>query len=96
MIRSATTLKGSKAITSDQWHVVHSRFTVRGGRQSFVRAVSSEHPNRAECVQAARALRARLAAEHPGLPALERDEVLVRRPDFKSLERTRHRCRRPK
>jgi hypothetical protein len=96
MISEVQTSKGSRAITSDGWHVVHGRCTREKGKTWFVRAVSSEHENREECVRAARALRRKLAADHADRPAAERDEVLVRRPNFKSLERARQRHARPK
>jgi hypothetical protein len=91
VIRDALTSKGAEAITSDRWHVVHSRFTPGSGKLRFVRGISSEHPDRADCLRAARALAQQLATQSGSVPATERDEVFVRRPNFKSLKRARHR-----
>jgi len=93
VIQNVITRKGASAITSDHWHVVHSRFTA-GDERPFVRVVHSEHADGAECRAAARELRSKLAAESPGVPEAERDEVFVRRPNFKSLRATRVRKRR--
>ncbi len=86
MITEVTTSKGSSAITSDQWHVVHSRLTHAGAKRPYVRGIHSEHPDRTSCREAARALRVRLAAESAGVPEAERDEVFVCHPNFKSLK----------
>jgi hypothetical protein len=91
MIREVLTSKGVQAITSDKWHVVHSRFTAGNGRKAFVRAVFSEHTDRVECLKAAKALRVKLTSDNPDVPEAEQDEVFVRRPHYKSLERARHR-----
>ena len=91
MIKEVVTSKGTAAITSDRWHVVLSRFTNAGRKQPFARGIDSEHADRSECLKAARALRARLAAEAGSVPEEERDEVFVRRPNFKSLKAARRR-----
>ena len=92
MITDVVTTRGSAAITSDQWHVVHSRFTDARRRLPFSRLVSSEHADRAACVVAARGLIARLRAEAgKNVPAAQRDEVFVRRPGYKSLKTARRR-----
>jgi hypothetical protein len=93
MIKEVVTSKGTPAITSDQWHVVHSRYADGRQERPFARAVHSEHASRSECVQAARALRRKLSAGSQSVPAAERDEVFVRRPNFKSLKLAR--VRRP-
>ena len=94
MITAAKTRKGSEAITSDRWHVVHSRFHEAGGDSTFGRSVSSEHDDRGSCVQAARALLERVRAEAGKVPAGQRDQVFVRRPGFKSLKTATHRVKR--
>lgn len=91
MIREVLNSKGSHAITSDQWHVVLSHFTTVLKGPPFVRKVCSEHDDRAACVKAAKELRAKLAREGPNVPAEERDEVFVRKPNFKSLKLARRR-----
>ncbi|MBX3462142.1 MAG: hypothetical protein KF830_03150 [Planctomycetes bacterium] len=91
MIQAVETTKGTKAITSDHWHVVHSRCTDNGGRVQFVRSVHSEHDARGACVEAAKRLWAILRADESARPAAQRDAVFVCRPNYKSLERSRHR-----
>lgn len=95
-MRDVLNSKGVEAITSDQWHVVHSRFMAGPGPFHFLRGISSEHVARADCLKAARALHARLRAESAAVPRAERDQVFVRRPRYKSLKRARRRKSRPK
>ncbi len=90
MIQAVKTKKGTKAITSDRWHVVHSRFQGTGGKLLFVRTVHSEHDDRGGCLEAARVLWGRLSSDG-AVPVAQRDEVFVCRPNYKSLERSRHR-----
>ena len=94
MIQEVVTSKGTAAITSDRWHVVHSRCVVSAESTSFLRGINSEHADRDECKAAARQLREKLASEEGAVPAEQRDEVFVRPPRFKSLKATR--TRRPK
>jgi hypothetical protein len=94
VIQEVVTTKGANAITSDHWHVVHSRFT-SGDKRPFVRAVHSEHADGAECRAAAKELRGKLATESRGVPEAEQDEVFVRRPNFKSLKSSRSRKGKP-
>jgi hypothetical protein len=96
MITEVLTSKGTAAITSDQWHVVLSRFTNARRSRPFSRCVDSEHPDRDGCRKAAKALRARMAAEAEGVPEAERSEVLVRPPHFKSLKAARRRRTKPR
>jgi hypothetical protein len=96
MITDTKMKSGTDAITSDQWHVVHSRFIGKGRRLPFSRLIHSEHTDRATCVVAARALRAKLRAEADSIPPAERDEVFVRQPGYKSLKIAKRRIpRRP-
>jgi hypothetical protein len=92
MITDVETTKGVAAITSDQWHVVHSRLVFAGSKRPFLRSIHSEYPDRASCGKAAKVLLQRLTAESAEVPAPERDEVFVRKPNFKSLKlaKTRH------
>ncbi|HEU4418031.1 MAG TPA: hypothetical protein VFT55_03780 [Planctomycetota bacterium] len=91
MITDVQTSKGTSAITSDQWHVVHSRLVDADSKRPYVRSIHSEHADRLSCRKAALALRARLDAESAGVPEAERDEVFICRPKFKSLKRARTR-----
>ncbi|MFY9345590.1 MAG: hypothetical protein WAT39_24075 [Planctomycetota bacterium] len=93
MITEVETSKGVPAITSDRWHVVHSRLLDRGGVRPYVRSIHSEHDDRQSCRQAAKDLRQKLAGEAGSVPEAERDEVFVRRPRFKSLKRAKARRR---
>jgi hypothetical protein len=91
MISETVTSAGSPAITSDHWHVVHSRFHPKGEKsRPFERVIVSEHDNRIGCRDAARALRASLDQESDA-PLAQRDQVFVRKPHFKSLRAARHR-----
>ena len=91
MIAEVETTKGTAAITSDRWHLVHSRWVGKGGTRPFVRSIYSEHEDHASCRNAAKELRKKLASESAGVPPEERDEVFVRRPNFKSLKRAKAR-----
>ena len=86
MIAEVLNSKGSAALTSDQWHVVHSRFMFPGARRPFLRCVHSEWGDRASCSSAAKALRVHLNEGSQDVPESERDEVFVRRPNFKTLK----------
>ncbi|MBK8099617.1 MAG: hypothetical protein IPK26_21120 [Planctomycetes bacterium] len=94
MIQEVVTSKGAAAITSDRWHVVHSRCVVSADTTAFTRGINSEHADRNECKTAAHQLRERLATLESAVPAEQRDEVFIRPPGFKSLKATR--TRRPK
>ena len=86
MITDVKTSKGVAAITSDRWHVVHSRLIEGGGKRPYSRIVHSEHEDAPACRKAAKELRIKLASESVGVPAEECDEVFVCRPNFKSLK----------
>lgn len=92
MIREVETSKGKPAITSDQWHVVHSRLVAVGAKRPYARVIHSEHGERTACQKAAKALRVKIAEAESAVPAGERDEVFVRRPNFKTLKAAK--CRR--
>jgi hypothetical protein len=91
MISSVETRKGTEAITSDRWHVVHSRFVGESGGFPFRRSIASEHDDRASSVRAARSLVTRLRRESGALPIETRDQVFVRRPGFKSVKSAKRR-----
>ncbi len=92
MIREVLTSKGTPAITSDQWHVVHSRLVHVGAKRPYVRTIHCEHAERSDCQKAAKALRVKLAHDGVGVPEGERDEVFIRHPNYKSLKCAK--CRR--
>jgi hypothetical protein len=91
MITEVTTSKGTDAITSDHWHVVHSRLTNANSKRPFSRLITSEHDDRTACCEAAQALRVKLREETPRVPLAERDQVFACRPGFKSLKLARSR-----
>ncbi len=78
--------RGRAAITSDQWHVVRAHMANRGAKRPYVRTVESEHADCATCTRTAKELRRRIAAESADVPEAERDEIVVRRPNFKTLK----------
>jgi hypothetical protein len=86
VISPVQTAKGAEAITSDQWHLVHSRLLHPGERRPFVRSVHSEHADRVACRKAAKALRVQLAKDWAAVPEDERDEIFVRKPGYKTLK----------
>jgi|KBSSwiStaDraftv2_1062776.scaffolds.fasta_scaffold591197_1 hypothetical protein len=89
MMREVKNSKGLQAITSNQWHIVLAHLTHPGTKRPYVRTVDSEHADRASCLRSARALRLRIAADSADVPKAERDEVFVRRPNFKSLKKAK-------
>lgn len=87
MIRDTLSRKKNPALTSDHWHVVHARWTGVGPAvPAFERNIVSEHADRKGAVQAARILLGALADEMSGRSRPTRDQVFVRRPNFKSLK----------
>jgi len=95
MIKEVVTSQGTAALTSDQWHVVHAHFVGARRRRPFLRKVVSEHSDRTECKEAAKALRASLRRADKTVSPDHSDEVFVCRPNFKSLKSARgHRIRR--
>ena len=93
MITETVTNKGVPAITSDRWHVVHAKCRRRGKQSGpFERMIVSEHEDKVGCRKAAKALLADLLKDKD-VPLAQRDEVFVRRPNFKSLKATRRRTK---
>lgn len=86
MISEVQTKKGAAALTSDQWHVVHARFTFPGAKRPYLRSIHSEWPDRASCRRAGRALRKKLSRNGASVPEHQQDEVLMRKPNFKTLK----------
>jgi hypothetical protein len=94
MIEETQTSKGTPAITSDHWHVVHSHYTGQGKSGSFARVIVSEHDDRKSCSLAATALLSKLASDAKASPRARRDEVFARPPNYKSLKARRRRVER--
>jgi hypothetical protein len=95
MITNAFTHRGNPATTSDQWHVVHAKWCgKRANHPPFAREVVSEHPTRETAVVAAKRLAATLDPIRSKRPVAERDQVLVRPPQFRSLKFAANRVRR--
>lgn len=93
MIKETQTSKGTPAITSDHWHVVHSHFTGEGKSGSFAREIVSEHDDRKSCGLAATALSTKLASEASARPLARRDEVFARPPNYRSLKARRRKLK---
>lgn len=89
MISEVHTESGASAITSDQWHIIHARYTFDGAKRPYLRSVHSEHADRTACRRVARALREQLLAQENGVAMDQRDEVFVRKPGFKTLKVSR-------
>ncbi len=86
MIRETLNRKNRVAITSDRWHVVRAHWSGDAVKPRFVRSVVSEHEDRAAAVKVARQLMVALVEETADNPPETRDQVFVRRPDYKSLK----------
>jgi hypothetical protein len=87
MIRETLSRRRSPALTSDRWHVVHARWSGdRSGEPRFLRTIVSEHEDRVAARSAARAVVDSIAGEMADRPQELRDQILVRRPGFKSLK----------
>jgi hypothetical protein len=98
MIQTTVTKKQSLAITSDQWHVVHARWTCTPSDDArFERIIVSEHESSNAAVASARALFSSLQGILTTRAFGERDQVFVRKPGYRSLKnatRVRQRRRR--
>ena len=95
MITEVQLESGATAITSDRWHLVHARYVFAGAKRPYLRSVHSEHNDRPACRVAARMLRQQLVTQEAGVAFDQRDEVFVRKPNFKSLKVSRSRCAMP-
>jgi hypothetical protein len=94
MITAIRNSRGKAAITSDRWHIVHSRFTDGTLDHPYVRVILSEHDDPVDCRRELELVRNRIRAERGVVPVARRDAVYVRPPNYKSLTKSRH--RRPK
>jgi len=96
MIRDILNRKKNPAVTSDRWHVIHARWTGKSAEEPrFARSIVSEHEDRDAAVAAARKLVSRLRPQLAARSREDRDQVLVRRPHFKSLKNGRRIQRKP-
>jgi hypothetical protein len=87
MIRETNSSKNSPAVTSDHWHVVRAAFSGEtSGAPRFARSVVSEHEDRAAAVIAARQMVSSIAPEMAAREPDERDQIFVRKPEFKTLK----------
>lgn len=97
MIHELINRKNLPALTSDQWHVVHARLAGESkGKPSFERSIVSEHEDRAAAAIAAKRVLVSLAPMMDGRSPEGRDQVFVRKPDFKSLKTAKHVAKRRK
>jgi len=84
LIKELLNARHELAVTSDQWHVIHARWSGAPGPARFELSIVSEHDDSASAVQAARELKSSLV---PGMTARSketRDQVIVRRPEAES------------
>jgi hypothetical protein len=87
MIQDVMNRKNLPAVTSDHWHVIHARFAgVTDGKPKFERSIVSEHEDRAAAAAAAREMKSSILPTMVDRPLDGQDQVLVRKPDFKSLK----------
>lgn len=87
MIRETNSSKNSPALTSDRWHVVRAAFSGEtSGKPRFARSIVSEHEDRAAAVTAAREIFSSISPEMKTREPGERDQIFVRKPEFKTLK----------
>jgi len=90
MIKSTLSRNQNPAVTSDRWHVLRARWTGEtSGKPRFDREIVSEHGDRESAATAARKIVSTLASEMTGRATERRDQVLVRRPEYKSLKNSK-------
>jgi hypothetical protein len=87
VIRETVNHKNSPVLTSDHWHVIRARWNGDvSGEPVYQRTIESEHDDSASAATAARSIAAKFAAEMSGRTRETRDQVLVRRPGYRSLK----------
>jgi len=87
MIRETKNHKNSLVLTSDRWHVLRARWNGdASGEPLYQRTIESEHEDSASAADAARTLVASFVTEMDGRTRETRDQVLVRRPGYRSLK----------
>ena len=86
MIEETVNRKSNPAITSDRWHVLIARWSGnRSGEPRFQRTILSEHESSAAAIRAARKVASSFSTQMDERPREKRDQVLVRKPGYKSL-----------
>jgi hypothetical protein len=97
LIKETLSQKNNPSVTSDCWHVIHARWSGEmKGTPLFDREIVSEHADRDLATAAARKMVAALAKTMTKRAPERRDQVLVRRPGYKSLKSAVRFHRRPK
>jgi hypothetical protein len=87
MIRETKNRKNAPVLTSDRWHVLRARWNGdTAGEPLYQRTIVSEHEDSAAAATAAREIVATFVSEMAGRTRETRDQVLVRRPGYKSLK----------
>jgi hypothetical protein len=95
VIRDLQNGKNLPSITSDHWHVVRATLAdATTPKPRFVRSIVSEHEDRGAAVAAARKIVRSVTESMGDRPRDVRDQVFVRRPDFKSLKTAKRVARR--
>ena len=95
MIQDTTSKHQAPALTSDQWHVVHAQWDgLIGSDPRFERTIVSEHADRPQARKAAELLLLQVASQMKLRSLEQRDQIFVRRPDFKSLKNAKRALRR--
>jgi hypothetical protein len=87
MIQEIKNHKNALMLTSDHWHVLRAWWIGRNSNDSlYRRTIESEHDDRDSATTAARGIAATFGAEMDGRSPDTRDQILVRRPGYKSLK----------
>ena len=87
MIREIKNHKDAVMLTSDHWHVLRAWWIGRDADDPlYRRTIESEHDDRDSATTAARGIAATFGAEMDGRSRGTRDQILVRRPGYKSLK----------
>lgn len=96
MIQETTNRKNSPVLTSDHWHVLRARWNGDpSGEPIYQRKIESEHEDSASAANAARKIAATFVTEMDGRTRETRDQVLVRRPGYRSLKTAKRTRTRP-
>jgi len=87
LIQEIVNRKNLPAVTSDHWHVIVAKFTGNtDGKPRFERSIVSEHEDRAAAAHAAREIKRTIVPTMTERPPEGRDQILIRKPDYKSLK----------
>jgi len=87
VIKELLNRRQRSVLTSDQWHVLHARWVGNArGTARFERSIISEHVDRATAIESAKHFGGSHTPEQGERADEARDQILVRRPDAKSLK----------